>query len=149
VSSRSSPAHDFELVEGATSDVAFEARGATLEAAFAAAAEAFLSITVDDPSSVATVEHRRIELVEPDRELLLLRFLNELVYLRDAELLLMHPVSLAIRGNGTQRLAAELAGEHIDRSRHRLAADVKAATAHALRVARSEAGWVVRVTLDI
>jgi SHS2 domain-containing protein len=142
--------HDFELVEGATSDVAFEARGPTLEAAFAAAAEALLALTVEEPEGVRAAVRRRVDLVEPDRELLLLRFLNELVYLRDAEGLLLHPVSLRIgSADGEQRLHAELAGERIDRARHRLAADVKAATAHALRVAPTDGGWCVTATLDV
>jgi hypothetical protein len=43
---------DYEFVEGATSDLCFVARGATLEEAFAAAAEALLAATLDDPGTV-------------------------------------------------------------------------------------------------
>ncbi|HXV36863.1 MAG TPA: archease, partial [Myxococcota bacterium] len=74
----------FEFVEGATSDLSFRARGPTLEDAFAGAAQALLAATVEQPDAVEPRERRHLTLEEPDLELLLARFLNELVYLRDA-----------------------------------------------------------------
>jgi SHS2 domain-containing protein len=139
----------FEFVDAVTSDLAFVARGATPGEAFAAAAQALLAATVEDPASVAEREVRRIQLAEPDLDLLLLRFLNELVYLRDAELLLLRPRAVQVSVESEARLEAELAGERIDPSRHRLAADVKAATAHGLSVAHEPRGWEARVTLDV
>jgi SHS2 domain-containing protein len=141
--------NEFAFVEGATSDVSFEARGATLEALFASAAEALLAATVANPEDVAAREREPIALSEPDVELLLLRFLNELVFLRDARGLLLRAGRLRIEHNGEARLEGELLGERIDRSRHRLEADVKAATASGLRVARDGAGWRASVTLDV
>jgi SHS2 domain-containing protein len=139
----------YEFVEGATSDLAFVARGPTLEAAFAAAALALLAATVEDPGSVERRERRSVVLEEPDLELLLLRFLNELVYLRDAEQLLLHPDRISVSRHSGARLEGELAGERIDPERHALAAEVKAATAHGLRVASTPAGWMATATLDV
>jgi SHS2 domain-containing protein len=143
---RASP---FEFIEGATSDVCFEARGDTLEALFAAAAEALLAATLANPEDVAAREREPVRLAEPDRELLLLRFLNELVFLRDARGLLLRAGTLRITGNGEASLEGELVGERIERGRHRLEADVKAATAHGLRVERAGTGWRATVTLDV
>jgi len=145
----SSGAPDFSFVEGATSDLAFEARGETLEALFAAAAEALLAATLANPEDVAAREREPVRLAEPDRELLLLRFLNELVFLRDARGLLLRAGALRITSNGEASLEGELVGERIERGRHRLEADVKAATAHGLRVERAGAGWRASVTLDV
>ena len=139
----------YEFVEGATSDLAFVARGETLEGAFAAAAEALLAATLDDPDSVEDRERRRVAFEEPDLELLLLRFLNELVYLRDAEELLLHAGSLRVEGSDPARLDAELWGEPIQPERHSMAAEVKAVTAHALRVRATPDGWEASVTLDV
>jgi SHS2 domain-containing protein len=139
----------FEFVEGATSDLAFEARGETLEALFAAAATALLAATLANPEDVDAREHETVQLSEPDVELLLLRFLNELIFLRDARGLLLRAGALRIESNGEARLEGELVGERIDRERHRLEADVKAATAHGLRLERSGAGWRATVTLDV
>ncbi len=139
----------FEFVDAVTSDLAFVARGATLDEVFAAAAQALLAASVEDPASVQERESRRLELAEPDLELLLLRFLNELVYLKDAELLLLHPRRMHVSRDGEVRLEAELAGEAMAPERHRLAADVKAATAHGLAVEATPVGWEARVTLDV
>jgi SHS2 domain-containing protein len=140
---------DYEFVEDVTSDLSFRARGSTPEAVFTAAAAALLAATVEDPASVRERERRPLELTEPDLELLMLRFLNELIYLRDAEELLLRAVSLRIEVDGDARLEGELAGEKLDRSRHVLAGEVKAATAHGLRVAPRDGAWVATVTLDV
>jgi SHS2 domain-containing protein len=139
----------FAFVEGATGDLAFEAHGETLEALFAAAAEALLAATLANPEDVAPRLREPVRLAEPDLELLLLRFLNELVFLRDARGLLLRAGTLRVTSGGEARLEGELAGEHIERERHRLEADVKAATAHGLRVERAGAGWRAAVTLDV
>jgi SHS2 domain-containing protein len=139
----------FAFVEGATGDLAFEARGESLPALFAAAAEALLSATVSNPEAVEARRREAVRLAEPDLELLLLRFLNELIFLRDARGLLLRAGALAVRTDGEARLEGELAGEPIDRGRHRLEADVKAATAHGLRVGREADGWHASVTLDV
>ena len=143
----------YEFVEGATGDLSFVARASTLDALFAAAAEALLAATVEDPGSVGAGERRFVVLDEPDLELLLLRFLNELIYLRDAEELLLRPQRVRVARSPVARLEAELSGEPIRPERHRLAAEVKAATAHGLGVAPvgegADAGWEATITLDV
>ena len=147
--SEAQPGGAFQFVEGATSDIAFEARGETLPALFAAAAEALLAATLANPEAVEERRREPVSLVEPDLELLLLRFLNELVFLRDARGLLLRARRLAVEQDGEARLVGELAGEPIDRERHRLEGDVKAATAHGLAVVREAEGWRASVTLDV
>ena len=145
----------YEFIEGPTSDLCFVARGSSPEASFVAAGDALLAATVEDPGSVRERDTRMVALEEPDLELLLLRFLNELVYLRDAEQLLLRARHLRISRGETVRLEAELVGEPIDVERHELAAEVKAATAHALRVTPVAARegqdprWEATVTLDV
>lgn len=139
----------FEFVEGATGDLTFVALGPTVETAFVGAGEALLAATVEEPKTVERREHRSVVFEEPDLELLLVRFLNELVYLRDAEELLLHPERVEIVWDDPVKLRADLAGERIDRRRHALASDVKAATAHGLRVAKTTDGWTATATLDV
>ena len=140
----------FEFVEGVTSDLCFVARGDSLPAVFAAAAAALLDATVEAPETLRETELRRLELSEPDLELLLLRFLNELVYLRDAHALLLRPRELRVEvAPGEARLVAELAGERVDPNRHRMASDVKAETAHGLSLVPEGAGFRATVTLDV
>ncbi len=141
--------HDYEFVEGVTADLTFVARGATLPALFAAAAEALLAASVSDPASVEGRERVPIAFEEADLDLLLLRFLSELVFLRDARGLLLRAGELRVEANGGARVSGTLAGEPLDPARHRLERDVKAVTAYGLRVERSGNGCQARVTLDV
>jgi SHS2 domain-containing protein len=139
----------FEFVEGATADLAFVARGPTPEAVFAAAAEALLAATVEDPERVGGTLRYPVSLEETELDLLLLRWLGELIWRRDAEQLLARAGRLSVRQEGgAWRLEGELAGEPIGPGR-RLRADVKAATAHGLWMGRVGTGWEARVTLDV
>jgi len=140
----------YEFLDAVTSDLCFAARGPDPEAVFTACAEALLAATVEQPGAVRASEELALRLEEPDLELLLLRFLNELVFLRDARGRLLRVRRLHIERDGAARLEAVLCGEPMDRSRHRPAAEVKAATAHGLRLAGDErAGYEARVTLDV
>lgn len=144
----------FEFVEGATADLSFVARGDGPGEALRGAAEALLAATVEDPASVVPRTTRRVALDAADWDLLLLRLLNELVYLRDAESLLLRVGSIRIDARGGRvRLEAELVGEAWSRDRHRPAAEVKAATAHGLALRPVEDGvegvWEARATLDV
>lgn len=140
----------FAFVEGATSDLAFTASGATLADVFAAAAEAMCAATVEHPEQVQGKVVRSFSLRDDDLELLLLRFLNELIFLRDAEGLVLRPLRVSCQADGSDfALDVELAGEPLDPSRHALASEVKAATAHGLSVRRTPEGWEASATLDI
>lgn len=139
----------FCFVEGATSDLTFTASGGSLSEVFHAAAEALLAATVERPEAVEARVARSLHFTDTDLELLLLRFLNELIYLRDAEGLVLRPTRVDCRANSRIELDAELAGEALDATRHELACDVKAATAHGLALARSAGAWQASVTLDV
>ncbi len=60
---------DFEFNDTVPSDVSFVARGESLEALFAAAAEALLASTIESPGSVAHSITRSVALAEPDLDL--------------------------------------------------------------------------------
>lgn len=139
----------FTFVEGATGDVTFRAHGGSLAELFAAASEALLAASVEDAAHVASDQRFAVAFEEPDVDLLLLRFLSELVFLRDARRLLLRAGSLRVEANGAARLSGELCGERFDPARHRLTHDVKAVTAYGLRITQSAEGHQVRVTLDV
>jgi SHS2 domain-containing protein len=124
------------------------ARGPTPESVFAAAAQALLAATVEEPERLGDGARRRVVLEEPALDLLLLRWLDELIWLRDARQLLMRAEHVTMQEGPPWRLEAELAGEPIGDGR-RLLADVKAATAHDLWVGERDGGWEARVTLDV
>jgi SHS2 domain-containing protein len=95
-------------------------------------------------------ERREVHVEAEALDLVLLRFLEELVYRKDAEQVLLRPTSMRV----TQRedrwvVDAVLAGEGIDPTRHQLSADVKAVTLHRLSVQRHDGQWDATVVLDI
>jgi SHS2 domain-containing protein len=134
----------------AIADVAFEAWGATLEELFVAAADATTNTMAGDLEAIREKERRAIRLEEQDADLLLYRFLEELIYYKDVEgLLLRVPVVRIRSGDGALVLEAEARGEPLDPGRHRLQADVKAVTMHMLRVEQTTSGWEAFVVLDV
>lgn len=134
----------------APADVAFEAWGDTREAMFSACADALLRTMVERPESVGRLESAIIRLSNGALDLLLFEFLQELVFLKDARLLLVHPDALRItEGDGGYALEAQLIGERIDRARHPLLVDVKAVTLHRLAVACVRRRWKATVVLDV
>ena len=134
----------------ATADVAFRASGKTLEELFTAAAEATIHVMVEDLTQIAAKDLRSLKLQNADLEFLLVQFLQELVYYKDAEQLLLRVKKISfIQGAPGYELRCDLAGEKIDPHRHRLKVDVKAITYHQLKVSRAPQGWEATVVVDI
>lgn len=139
----------YAFVDEVTSDLSFEAWGASLEELFAAAADALAHASLGEEAHLASTEFHSVDLGEPDLELLLLRFLSELIYLRDARFLLLRPHEIEITRDGQARLRGRLAGERLAPGSRRLELDVKAVTAYGLSVEPDARGWHASVTLDV
>ncbi|MCZ7662401.1 MAG: archease [Thermoleophilia bacterium] len=140
----------YEFLEDvATADIAFEAWGSDLEEAFSAASEATLNVMVEEPGAVRPLETREIHLEAEAVDVLLLDLLQELVYYKDAEQLMLRVDDLEVTGGPPFRLDALARGEHLDPERHRPRVDVKAVTLHRFRVEKTDRGWRASVILDI
>lgn len=138
------------LEDIATADVAFEARGDTVEDMFVAAADATMNVMVEDLNTIAD-RQRRIIHVEADAvDMLLFQLLQELIYYKDAERLLLRVPEVHIqRQNHHFKLSAEAYGEELNSDQHELLVDVKAVTLHRFQVEQTESGWRAMVILDI
>jgi SHS2 domain-containing protein len=141
----------YEFLEDiATADIAFRAWGETLEETFRAAADATLNVMVEDLDSVEPRARREMKLANEAVDLLLFDFLQELIYYKDLETLLLRVEGLRIASrHGRHILEASACGEAIDPGRHRLRVDVKAVTLHGFSVQTTSDGWEARVILDI
>lgn len=135
----------FETFEH-TADIGLAARGRTLEEVFVNAAMGLVDLIVD-PAGLRDDARLDVSVSAPDREALLVAWLNELLYLLDTRGFL--PRRCRIEQIGETELTAELAGDRIDRDRHALRRVVKAATYHGLRLARADGQWNARVILDL
>jgi SHS2 domain-containing protein len=141
----------YEYVEDiATADAAFRAWGDSVEEMFAAAAEATLGVMVEEVHALTNRERRTVDLQAESVEILLFVFLQEVVFFKDAEELLLRAGQLDIQPEKQgYRLCGELQGEKIDRERHLLAVDVKAVTLYQFTVKQTGTGWECLVVLDI
>jgi len=135
---------EFEIVNH-TADVGIIAYGADIKQAFANAARALFSL-ITELDEVAEVLHRDIELIAPDEESLLVEWLNELIYLFDAEHIIFKRFDIT-ELNNTQ-LKARSYGEKVNSLKHKLKTGVKAATYHMLKVDKGD-GCKVQVLFDI
>ena len=137
-------AKEFEIINH-TADVGIIAYGADMNEAFANAAKALFSL-ITDLDDVEEVMHRDIELTAPDQESLLVEWLNELIYIFDAENIIFKRFDITQLSN--THLKARSYGHKVDSSRHKLKTGVKAATYHMLKIDKSSGGKV-QVLFDI
>jgi SHS2 domain-containing protein len=131
-------------------DIAFRAEGGSLEQTFRAAWEATLEVMLPNPNCLRALERRLFELANPEPDLLLFDFLQQLLFFKDAEGLLLRLESLSIEPAAEGfRLRAEAAGEAADPARHELGTDVKAVTLHRFRLRQTAGRWQATVILDV
>jgi len=134
--------------DGVTSDVSFHAWGNDLDELFTAAADATTNVMVAQLASIEARVSRHVSVTADELDLLLLRFLDELIFHKDADALLLRASNVHV-DIVNHSLTAELRGEPIDTNRHELAADVKAVTLHGLHVEPRGSLWHAHVTLDV
>ncbi len=139
----------FQYLEDiATADVAFEARGSTLDEVFAQCALATYEAMLNTKKVKAEVE-KLIELENEDLERLLYDWLTEIIALKDSEGLALGEFEVNIEKDGAYKLRAKARGERIDPERHELRSDVKAVTYHLFQLYKDKNGWTATVVLDI
>ncbi|HEX5392269.1 MAG TPA: archease [Rhodocyclaceae bacterium] len=127
-------------------DVGVRGSGDTMADAFAGAATA-LTAAVCEPSRVRPLNPVAIECEAPDDELLLVDWLNALVYEMATRHMLFSRFDVGIVG---KRLRATAWGEPIDLERHQPAAEVKGASYCELKVARQPDGlWLAQCIIDV
>ena len=138
------------LEEIGTADIAFEATGRDLPQLFSAAADATTNVMIDNIEAIQPRQTRQIKLSNDKLDMLLFDLLQELIFLKDAERLLLRIRDVQIeQRNENYSVQATAEGEPLNAERHHQRADVKAVTLHDFSVERTESGWKARVLLDI
>jgi SHS2 domain-containing protein len=135
----------FELLEH-TADIGIRARGRSPSEAFEQATQGFFHLMYDPEQVQPTIE-RNLEVRAEGYEYVLHDFLNELVYLFDAEKLAFSQIE--ILELSPEQLRATLRGERFDPSRHDGRVYVKAVTLHQLKFEAQAGEWIAVIYLDI
>ncbi|HSG59752.1 MAG TPA: archease [Woeseiaceae bacterium] len=127
-------------------DIGLRAVAMTRAGLFEAMGEALTAI-VTDPSAVASEETVTIRCSAPDTTILLVDWLNALIYEMATRGMLFSAWRVAIDGC---ELEAQVAGEPVDRVRHRPVVEVKGATYTALSVEQDSDGqWHGQCIVDV
>ena len=133
----------------ATSDVAFEAWGKTIEELFIAASDATMNVMVEDISTISDKIQRSFHIEDPNVDMLLFKLLQEHIFYKDADQLLLRIKEIKVQSKKNHYdLIAEAYGETLDMHKHELLADVKAVTLHRFSVEGDDLGWRAKVILD-
>ncbi|MHB9053256.1 MAG: archease [Thermoleophilia bacterium] len=135
----------FELIEH-TADIGVRAFGSSELEVFENAAAGMFSL-IADPELVECRDEFDVRAEADDREALLVEWLNELLYLHESQDLLLR--RFEVKKLGETELEARVCGEPIDRGRHELMRDIKAATYHMLKLKESSEGWTTEVIFDV
>jgi SHS2 domain-containing protein len=127
-------------------DIGVRGRGGTLAKAFEEAALA-LTAVVTDPQRVHPATPVELRCAAPDAELLLVDWLNALIYEMATRRMLFGRFSVNLDGGTLQATAW---GEPVDRLRHQPAVEVKGATYTALAVRKtSDGSWEAQCVVDV
>jgi SHS2 domain-containing protein len=137
---------DFEVIEH-TADIGIRAFGIDLAGAFVNAARGMFSL-ITDLNSINEALYRDVQVAAPDREALLVEWLNELIFFFDTEQILFNRFYIGAL-TGTE-LRARCYGEKVDKPRHKLKRGIKSATYHMVKVEqKTDYEYRVEVLLDI
>ena len=134
-----------------TADVGFEVvEVPTLENLFDEARQALLMTVFEEPPERGE-EERAVRLSAPDRETLLVRWINELVFLIQGEGFVSAGADVRIRkfDEGGYALKATLTGAPLDLEGYGWQGEIKSATFHGLEVTQGSEGWRARMILDV
>ncbi len=138
------------LEDIAIADAAFEAWGGTCEELFIAASDATMNVMVENIDDIAPSVSRTFHLESEKVDMLLFRLLEEILYYKDAEKLLLRIKDITIvHKNDLWEIITVAAGEEINPKKHDLIVDIKAVTLHRFKVEETSEGWKAIVVLDI
>jgi SHS2 domain-containing protein len=141
----------YEFVDELTmADIAFRAWGRDLTETFVSAADAVMNAMVEDLAAIQPHGTRQLSVEHDALDMLLFNFLQELVYYKDAEQLLLRVQQLRVVDDAQPyTVHATLVGEPIAPDRHHMRVDVKAVTLHRFSLTQTQRGWEATVVLDI
>lgn len=127
-------------------DIGVRGRGPTLAKAFEQAAMAMMAV-ITEPDRIQPQQEIELSCTAPDQELLLVDWLNALVYEMATRKMLFCRFEITLQA---QQLTARAWGEKVDISRHQPAVEIKGATYTELKVAQQADGsWLAQCVVDV
>ena len=135
----------FEIIDH-TADIGIVAYGADIKLVFANAALGLFNLMADLDDFEEGLQ-RELELSAEDVEVLLIEWLNELIYIFDVEHIIFK--KFEIEKLTSTQVKARCFGEKMKPEQHKLKREIKAATYHMLRISKEDGTYKVQVIFDI
>ena len=142
--------YTFRFLEDiALADIAFEAEGDSVEDLFQGVTQALID-TMADPQTVGASWERRLFKTGDALDDLLVEWLSEIVYWKDAAGVVFRgaPLSLTYE-NGRWKIEGTLIGAPVDHAAQTLRNDVKGITRHLFHLGQEGRLWKARVVVDV
>lgn len=131
-------------------DVVFEAEADSLAELLEQCGLAVENTMVEDLATIRPKVRREWRLENDSAEQVVFEFLQELIFLKDAELLVFGTIHAKAEKRGATWVATVvMEGETLDGKRHEQAVDVKAVTYHMYKVEVRGGRWKAFVVLDV
>jgi len=141
----------YRLLEDiAIADACYELHGSNIEEIFQAGFLALMETSVE-LNTVKEDITKKVLLKHKDLERLFYEFLEELIYLKDAEFLIFKNCKLSVKKDdvtNTFELKADLIGQEFNESVSTIT-DVKAITYYQFYIRQLDDGWESRITFDL
>lgn len=133
-----------------TADLGLRVVGRDLADLFESAARGLIGVIVADPATIEPRLEETVTLADRTLEGLMANWLNELIFRVETRRRLYATFDVETTTSSAEStLTGRIAGEPIDRSRHEMDHEVKAATRHQLCVEQTADGWSAEIILDI
>ena len=131
---------DYEILHNITSaDIAVSVTGDNLNDIFIKGGIALVSEMTDDPGKIMEKERRSGSLSHNELELLFFEFLNEILFYKDAEGLILKPINVEIETEGDKFICRFLfSGEKIEESICGFRVDIKGVSLHHLKIEKRD-----------
>ena len=135
----------FEIIDH-TADIGIVAYGVDVKQVFANAALGLFTLMAD-PDECKDDIQRDLRLSAEDMEVLLVAWLNELIYIFDVEHIIFK--RFEVDELTSTHIKARCFGEKIKLNQHKLKREIKAATYHMLKIDKVNSGYKAQVIFDI
>lgn len=141
----------YRFIDGISmADVAFEASAPSFEELLCEAGKATTQVMVKDIATVELTKSVPFKLQAKSEEMLLFNFLQEIIFFKDAKMLLLKEFDFKItQKKNTFYLLGKAKGEKLDMKKHELLVDVKAVSMHMFELKKEKNGYRCFVILDI
>lgn len=141
----------YRFIDGISmADVAFEATAPTLEELLCEAGKATTNVMVKELETVKLTKSVVFKIEAKSEEMLLFNFLQEIIFFKDAKMLLLKEFDFKItKKDGLFILKGKAKGEKLDMKKHELLVDVKAVSLHLFELKKEKTGYRAFVILDI